>query len=714
MKYRYLNDSDFLKYLDLQRLKEQYIKITILDWNENPIQDLTGKALGGSINIDGSSNVRRTANINVFVPTVENNITNPNHLLSINKKVSIEIGFKNTTPYYKDYDMIWFPMGIYVIIQNSISHAIGGTNISLQLKDKMCLLNGECGGTLPASVMFNEIETIDSNGNPVITHPTLYQIIQEAVNHWGGEQLGKIIISDLDTRVKKVMKWIGSTPVYCFNEGNGVEFTTNENKIQQLEDKNIHITTDPAVVIAGNGYIKYENGRDIGYIYADFTYTGGDLVGEAGTSICDVLDQIKNILGNYEYFYDLDGNFVFQEIKNYLNTSHATVELENLENSDYLIDQSKGKTVYNFDDSTLITSYNNNPQFNMIKNDFIVWGQKTDANDKPWPIRYHVAIDTKPSVGKTHIVFQYKDLEDGLIKAKATINVDSVKDLPRPGNPGVFYFAKGSADIQLENGDKVYTKDQIEVCMQDAGSIYEWDPETQDYKQVPGNHLTEVTSKDWRTELYLQGVDSEPFGTDSNPYYIELQNEWPKLYNIWGENPNFYQEVKDTPSDCDFFLDFIDSTAAISEFSISNIGRRTKTLVDDKINCLFAPAIPDIVILSRANKTDEELAQERAECKARGQNYTQVDESIYSCLTGGGHLNSAYDAVRDLLYQYTSYNESISLQCVPIYHLDVNTRIGVADPESNISGDYIIHTISIPLDISSGMTISATKAVERF
>ena len=29
----------------------------------------------------------------------------------------------------------------------------------------MALLNGECGGVLPASVIFNEVEDIDENGN---------------------------------------------------------------------------------------------------------------------------------------------------------------------------------------------------------------------------------------------------------------------------------------------------------------------------------------------------------------------------------------------------------------------------------------------------------------------------------------------------------------------------------------------------------------------
>jgi len=51
-----------------------------------------------------------------------------------------------------------------------------------------------------------------------IIEPTIYQIIQELVNHFGGEQLSKIIISDIDNKIKKVMKWTGSVPLYLYQE----------------------------------------------------------------------------------------------------------------------------------------------------------------------------------------------------------------------------------------------------------------------------------------------------------------------------------------------------------------------------------------------------------------------------------------------------------------------------------------------------------------
>jgi len=160
--------------------------------------------------------MRRSANINLIADDYENNLTTTKNLLSINKKVEILIGFKNTTDEYTNYDILWFPQGVYVIINPNISHSSEGIRISLTLHDKMALLNGECGGTLPASVIFDTIEDIDENGNIIITKPSIYQIIQELVHHFGGEQLGKILISDIDKEIKKVMKWTGSTPLYLY------------------------------------------------------------------------------------------------------------------------------------------------------------------------------------------------------------------------------------------------------------------------------------------------------------------------------------------------------------------------------------------------------------------------------------------------------------------------------------------------------------------
>lgn len=205
--YEYMQDSDFLFKIDCLQTRTQYIKIIILDWNERPIQEIQGMTTSGSINLDGKSAMRRTCNLSMFVPNENlSNITNINNLFSLNKKAYLEIGIKNTTNQYTQYPIIWMPLGTFIIINPSLSHNASGVTMSLQLKDKMCLLNGECGGVIPASTQFDEYDTIDESGQYVVERPVIVQIIKEAVNHFGGEQLSKIILSDLDTRIKQVMK----------------------------------------------------------------------------------------------------------------------------------------------------------------------------------------------------------------------------------------------------------------------------------------------------------------------------------------------------------------------------------------------------------------------------------------------------------------------------------------------------------------------------
>ena len=63
--FPYLKDSIFLKKFDETKLKEQYVKLIVLTFDEKPIQQIQGKITSGSITFDGKSNVRRTANLTI-------------------------------------------------------------------------------------------------------------------------------------------------------------------------------------------------------------------------------------------------------------------------------------------------------------------------------------------------------------------------------------------------------------------------------------------------------------------------------------------------------------------------------------------------------------------------------------------------------------------------------------------------------------------------
>ena len=110
---------------------------------------------------------------------------------------------------------------------------------------------------------------------------------------------------------------------------NSSEFRNLINHIDNREEK---ITYDvlsdmvdkpePSIIVFNNGddplesgvkyhLVKIEYGMIPGYRLTDLTYAG-ELIANVGESLTSVLDKIKNMLGNFEYFYDLEGRFIFQ------------------------------------------------------------------------------------------------------------------------------------------------------------------------------------------------------------------------------------------------------------------------------------------------------------------------------------------------------------------------------------------------------------------
>jgi len=686
-EYPYLKNLNFLSTIDTLKIKKQYAKITLLDWDEKPIQEIQGLITSGSLNLTGDSAIRRTGNLSVYLQDESYaRISDSGNLFSINKKMFLEIGYENPTTEYQDFPILWYPQGVFVVGNASISHSSSGSTLSLSFKDKMCLLNGDCGGTITSSVEFDRYDTVDENGEWVTVRPTIYQIILELVNHFGEEDMSRILIDDVDTRVKQCMKWIGSDPLYIIGASESRTASTN------YEDT------------AGKTYDTYTYGDDVGFIYTDFTYPG-ELVAKPGDTVVSILDKIKNTLGNFEYFYDVSGNFHFREIKNYLNTTQTYNILETLNNQSYYVfDLSKGKAEYDFTNSPLIISYSNSPQYNKVKNDYVIWGTRKDPNGLSIPIRYHLAIDKKPKIGNTYDIYIYTDEEDGLQKAKKPLDFESTDNFPTTGAEGIFY-----RDLSTE---EVYKWVGPDYNMPTEGVETEG---PRGYKNITEEvDFESITTNDWRTELYLQGIVTEPYGLKSNYYFAELEAEWPKIFDL--RNNTFYNIDEDTgvlkhPEDLDYWLDFIDSDLEISKISVGTIGRRPESKEMSEINCVFEPEVPDLVFV----ETDQpDTNTRRAECEARHQKYTQVDSELYSNLAIGGVSNSAYNEIRNMLYQGSSYNESIQMSIIPIYYLEPNIRITAFDVDSDIHGDYIIKSISLPLDINGTSSISATRALNQF
>ena len=82
----------------------------------------------------------------------------------------------------------------------------------------MCLLDGTCGGVLPATVTFHETQVIHEDGNVVVEKVPIFTIIKECVEFYGQELSENIIINDIEMVAKQSMKYIGSTPIWFDEE----------------------------------------------------------------------------------------------------------------------------------------------------------------------------------------------------------------------------------------------------------------------------------------------------------------------------------------------------------------------------------------------------------------------------------------------------------------------------------------------------------------
>lgn len=632
--FEYLNDATFLQELDKYRLRTQYAKLILLSFDdEKPLKEIQGTITSGTLNINGSSAVRRTISFSMNTDINSSDITNLDNDIALNKKIQVFIGYKNPSRKYQEYgDIIWFPCGMFIISSANVSRGTSSWNISVSAKDKMVLLNGSVGGRLPASVTFHEEYTYLDNGDIQVTYPTIVKIIREAVNHWGGEPVTNIFINDLEETAKLLIKYIGDQPIYMNNDYTGFEF-----------------------VYSDEHPIKYEYNDDVGYRQTDFTYPG-ELILKAGDTVVTLLNKICNVLGNYEFFYDVYGHFIFQEKKNYLNTGSPLLEMTV---NDYIYSYSNTKHAYSLTSFDNVTSIASNPKYDNIKNDFIVWGKRKLTSGAEVEIHYHLAIDTKPELDLC-TKYMWKVLDNGeFLRYEYT-------DTNVAGNDG-----------------------------------YTWELESK-----PG--------LDWREELYRKAKEANMQGlVNTTPYDMELLAFWRQIYDpnndefrSDGWNPIVYND----PKKLNFWLDFIDDNAAIGKYSINMIGRRTKVVNSNDIKIIYSKEVPDIMFLNDEQWADQ---KKRAEYDALGQKYFRLTKYYDNLFVSSSTGESCFDKIREMLYQNLVYNTQITIQGLPKYYLEPNNLIYVEDAKSHIVGNYEITSISLPLSYNGTMSITATEVLTR-
>lgn len=259
---------------DLSQLKvrNQRIKVDLLNFNFQTVNSLEGKVTDGSISIDATSDIRRTCNITLVVENSEN-ILAPGGQVWLDKFIKVYVGTDNPR---NGNETVWNNMGLFLINNPESVYNATTNTITFEGLDLMAKLTGRRNGQLPA------VTTV------VPAESKVADVVKQTITQLGG--FDKYIIQDA--------------------------------------------------------------GYEIPY----------DIKKDMGSTIYDLLVEIRDLYSDWEMFFDVDGVFHWQQIPNGIN---EPIVLD--------FDQLKQK---------VIISETVDVDFENVKNHIIVYGRLLDNGEQ--------------------------------------------------------------------------------------------------------------------------------------------------------------------------------------------------------------------------------------------------------------------------------------------------------------------------------------------
>ena len=126
-----------------QKEQKRYAVLRIVNREKRNVCSIRGEYISGGVDIDESSNIRRTANVTMKVR--ESDIENLAHL-AMNYYVRLYEGIEDNDT----LEVSWYKQGTFIITQNSVKFDKVTRTLSLSLADLMTDLTGDRAGVLHA------------------------------------------------------------------------------------------------------------------------------------------------------------------------------------------------------------------------------------------------------------------------------------------------------------------------------------------------------------------------------------------------------------------------------------------------------------------------------------------------------------------------------------------------------------------------------------
>lgn len=670
----FLYSKNFLEQLDKHPHKVKYVRITAQDYSGMPTQRLEGIATGGSISLDGKSKQQRTCSLTLLVDK-ESVIIN-NKYWALQTQFILEIGLLNEIDSSQD-KIIWFKQGVFVI--DSFSYQINSGQISVSIggKDKLSKLDGTIGGKLGSVVVFDTIkkEIVKNEDYDFIKIP-IYDIIYNAMIQYGQETPENIIIKDLTQQGYELWEYCGEDPMYIIvNDldqvveiifsGGGLVYV--EDKLVALQDIEQYYVLNPMFDNTNFSATKVKldeedtetyhvvqivSGQAVGYHETELIYAQ-ELQLEENNTVVDLLDKIVQELGPipYEYFYNEEGQFVFQQqqyyLKNILNTDPTSLLAEPIAHAP--------EYAYKFNDLSLIMQIGANPSIQNIKNDYILYGEYETGTGQTITTHIRYVIDNKP----TH---PYTSLTTG--KQYDLTHWDWRELIYQMADD----FYKRDSDI-IGGEEAYYTK------------LQEKNPWCINGKTGYEAYYTDLKSF-WR-DLY----DPTPSADKADRYFKQHEK-----HSYWNK------DIVENPSGLAFWFDFLDTKGEWDNISIKKIGRRAQ-VNSGNFQRIYNQEIPELQFILENETPNQNNAYQDINLPRNYEDYFRLS----------AQSNSGLTVLANDLNNYTNQADTMNITAVPIYYLKPNSRIYIKD-----FGDYMINTINFDLSFAGTMSLQLSKINSQF
>ena len=270
-----------------QNIKDVYIKVELLTSNMTIIDSLTGNLVSDSFSSDAGSIQRRSYTCDLVVSDHARKINKSTilseYLIGKNNKIWID---KYIRVYYGIFsfrarEIIWWRIGTFTYVSANYTFGATECNLSLTCADKMCNYDGTKNGLI---------------------HQTKYDDIT-------GE-------SAAGFKIPAVAQYEKDSNGNILKDSNGNRIVKSYNKIR---DSVIALLNLAGITNYDVGY--YPAGNDI--IPYDLEFSGEVVY-------TTVWDALRDLYPSWEYFFDVDGRFIWRKI--------PTGKLESVAINDEIID----------------------------------------------------------------------------------------------------------------------------------------------------------------------------------------------------------------------------------------------------------------------------------------------------------------------------------------------------------------------------------------